>query len=70
MTRNYATMILPLLGALKVVLATLFGIEIPDQHFEAIANGIGALLIVVGIIMAHIKHPKVPDVQPSLPKSS
>lgn len=67
MQRNYTTLIVTLLGALKVVLS-LVGIEIPDEHIDAIANGIGALLIVAGIVMQHVKKPKVADVEPSLPK--
>lgn len=68
MNRNYVSLTIALLGALKLILAAFFGIEIPEAYIDAIANGVGAALTVAGIVMLHVKQPRVPDVEPSLPK--
>lgn len=59
--RNYVSIIVALLGAVKIILAG-FGIDIPDETFDTIANGIAALATVVGIIMSHRK-PAAPTLQ-------
>lgn len=51
---NWTTLIVALLGAIKLILQP-FGIEIEDEHINAIANGIAALLTVVGVILSHRK---------------
>jgi uncharacterized membrane protein len=51
-------MIVALLGAIKVLLASFFGIEIPNDIIEAIANGVGAVVLLIGIVKTHIKKPK------------
>jgi uncharacterized membrane protein len=51
---NWVTLIVSLLGAIKLVLQ-MFGIQIPDQNINEIANGAAALVNIVGIIMSHRK---------------
>lgn len=55
---NWATLIPTLLGAAKLILEP-FGIIIPDQNVNEIANGIAALATVIGIIISHRKQTAV-----------
>lgn len=49
--KTYTALIVSLLGAFKMVLSTLLGIEIPDATIEDLANGLSAILVIVGILM-------------------
>lgn len=53
---NWITLIVALLGALKLILQP-FGIEITDEHINAIANGAAAVVTVGGVIYHHMKKP-------------
>jgi uncharacterized membrane protein len=52
------TMIVALLGAFKILAEQLFGVSIPNETIDTIANGLGAVVVVVGIFMTHTKEPK------------
>ena len=57
---NVITLIIAILGALKLVLNA-FGIDIiTDQNINDIANGIAAIVTVVGVIISHKKQPPIP----------
>ncbi|MNY77120.1 hypothetical protein D3C86_2169250 [compost metagenome] len=57
---NWFTLILSLLGALKLILQP-FGVEIPDDNFNEIANGAAGLAALIGIFLSH-KKVEVPNV--------
>lgn len=57
---NWTTMLIALLGALKLVLQP-FGIEITDAHVNDIVNGVSAAATIFGVIYHHIKQPKQPQ---------
>ncbi|KPV45582.1 hypothetical protein [Alicyclobacillus ferrooxydans] len=53
--RNLATLLIAVLGAVKLILQA-FGIDIiTSQQIDAIANGVAALITVAGVIMTHLK---------------
>lgn len=55
MKTNYYTLALGLLGAAKLILNA-FGVDlISDDNVNAIANGVAALLSVVGVYTNHQK---------------
>jgi hypothetical protein len=55
MNRNYATIIVTLLGSLKLALEG-FGYNIIDNgQINDIANGVSAVLTVAGVVMTHLK---------------
>jgi uncharacterized membrane protein len=51
---NFASLTVAILGALKLILQV-YGLEITDDHINAIANGVAALVAVVGVLMSHRK---------------
>lgn len=54
--RNLATLLIGILGAAKLILQA-FGLDvITNQQVDAIANGVAAIVTVIGVIMTHIKH--------------
>lgn len=57
MQTNWTTLLIALLGALKLILQP-FGIEISDEHINAIVNGAAAVVTVGGVIYHHMKKPK------------
>jgi len=57
---NVVTLIIAILGALKLVLEAAGYDIITDQNINDIANGIAALVTVVGVVINHFQHPK-PD---------
>ena len=53
--RNLATLLIAVLGAVKLILQA-FGVDIiTSQQIDAIANGVAALITVAGVIMTHLK---------------
>lgn len=58
--RNYYTLTLSLLGAVKLVLNS-FGINIITDHMaNDLANAIATIITIVGVIMTHLKNrPKI-----------
>ena len=55
--RNLTTLLIALLGAVKLILQA-FGMDvITSQQVDSIANGIAALITVAGVIMTHLNHP-------------
>lgn len=53
--RNYYTITLALLGAVKLALNS-FNIDIiTDSQVNEIANGVAAVLTIGGVVMTHIK---------------
>ncbi len=64
--RNLTTLLIALLGAVKLILQA-FGVDvITSQQVDSIANGIAALITVAGVIMTHLNHPtKNPLAHPS-----
>ncbi|MCL6452124.1 MAG: hypothetical protein K6T78_00680 [Alicyclobacillus sp.] len=56
--RNYVTLTIAILGAVKLILQA-FGVNIiTDQQIDAIGNGVAALITVIGVIMTHIRQDK------------
>lgn len=54
--RNLATLLIGVLGAVKLILQA-FGIDIiTNAQIDAIANGLAALITVIGVAMTHLKH--------------
>lgn len=51
---NYATLLPGIISAAKLVLQS-FGIDIPDEHINAIVNGAAAVGAIVAIFMSHRK---------------
>jgi uncharacterized membrane protein len=51
---NWYTLIASLVGALKLSLQP-FGIEIPDQQYNELANGAAALITIIGVFLSHRK---------------
>lgn len=57
--RNYYTITLALLGAVKLVLNS-FSVDIlTNTQMNDIANGVAAILTVAGVIMTHLKKKEV-----------
>lgn len=57
--RNIATIIIALLGAVKLALQA-FGIDIiTDQQINEIADGAATLITVAGVLMTHLKPIKI-----------
>ncbi|UJF36617.1 hypothetical protein [Paenibacillus hexagrammi] len=54
MQRNYLTLVLSLIGALKLILS-MVGIEITEGEVDAVTNLVAALFTVGGIVMTHVK---------------
>ncbi|KIL38292.1 hypothetical protein SD70_27125 [Gordoniibacillus kamchatkensis] len=54
------TFIIAVLFSFKLILQPL-GIDIPDQQLNAFANGISALVTIIGIFMDHTPKAKTPD---------
>ncbi|QSO54790.1 hypothetical protein JZ785_14265 [Alicyclobacillus curvatus] len=55
--RNLTTLLIAILGAVKLILQA-FGVDIiTSQQVDDIANGIAALVTVIGVIMTHLKRP-------------
>lgn len=52
--RNIVTIIIALLGSLKLVLSA-FGIDIDDATIATLSNGVAAAATVIGVVMTHIK---------------
>lgn len=67
--RNYLTIVLTLLGSLKLILELLFDIKISDVEYNTIADFIGSVFTVVGIVMSHINKSAAVD-QPSVDQPS
>ena len=58
---NVVTLIIAILGALKLVLNA-FGIDIiTEQNINDIANGIAAIVTIAGVIMSHKKDTVTPE---------
>lgn len=51
---NYVSLIVALLGALKLILEP-YGITIEDEQINQIANGAAALITVIGVVLSHRK---------------
>jgi uncharacterized membrane protein len=64
--RNLTTLLIAILGAVKLILQA-FGVDIiTSQQVDDIANGIAALVTVIGVIMTHLKRPSA-DRAPTRP---
>lgn len=56
--RNYYTITLALLGAIKLALNS-FSIDIiTDTQMNDLANGVSAVITICGVVMTHIKKAK------------
>lgn len=63
--RNIGTLAVAVLGAVKLILQA-YGVQvINDQQIDAIANGLAAVITVVGVLLTHIKRPPGPGFVPS-----
>lgn len=51
---NYLSLIAAVIGALKIILQS-FGIVIPDELANDVANGAAAVMTIIGIFMSHRK---------------
>ena len=57
---NIVTILVAVLGAVKIVLQA-FGLDIiTDDQINAIANGVAAIVTIFGVVMSHRK-PKQPE---------
>lgn len=63
---NWYTLIASLVGALKLSLQP-FGIEIPDQQYNELANGAAALITIIGVFLSHRKPAQEHPQSPTLP---
>ncbi|GIQ62505.1 hypothetical protein PACILC2_10730 [Paenibacillus cisolokensis] len=52
MERINKTILVPLLAAIATFIKQVFGVEIPDEHIDMIANVILFILMVIGIFIA------------------
>jgi hypothetical protein len=69
MKGNVYTLTLAVLGALKLVTES-FGMHLIDNtQVDSIANGISAVVAVVGIFMSHIGHKDSAPVAPDKPQA-
>ena len=59
---KWTSMLPGLISAAKLVLQS-FGIDIPDEHINAIVNGAAAVGAIVAIFMSHRKQEVKPDAQ-------
>lgn len=58
---NYITVLVAVLGAVKIVLQA-FGIDVvTDQMINDIANGVAALVTIFGVVMSHRKPKALQD---------
>jgi uncharacterized membrane protein len=64
---NLATLTPGIIAVLKLALQP-FGIEIPDEHINAIVNGAAALMAVIAVFMSHRK-PKTQPIASKLPQT-
>lgn len=63
--RNIVTLTVAILGAVKLILQA-YGVQvINDQQIDAIANGLAAVITVVGVLLTHTKRPPGPGSVPS-----
>lgn len=65
MQTNWVTLLPGLISATKLVLQS-FGIDIPDEHINAIVNGAAAVGAVVAIFMSHKKGDKNDNQKPTV----
>ena len=54
---NWVTLIVAILGALKLI-GEPFGITIEDEQINAISNGLAALITIIGVVLSHRKPQK------------
>lgn len=58
--RNIATLMVAIVGAGKLILQA-FGVDlITEQQIDALANGIAAVITIVGVVMTHVKRRAAP----------
>lgn len=48
-TKDWFILLLAFSGALKLFLAVVFGIELPQEQFDATSNFIAVIVVIVGI---------------------
>jgi phi LC3 family holin len=51
---NLVTLVPALLGAIKLILEP-FGVHISNEDINAIANGVAAIVTIVGVVVSHQK---------------
>jgi uncharacterized membrane protein len=54
---NYVSLVVALLGALKLILEP-YGITIEDEQINAISNGLAAIVTIIGVVLSHRKPQK------------
>jgi uncharacterized membrane protein len=54
---NFVTLFPGMIAAIKLILQP-FGIDIPDEHINALVNGAASLMVIVGIFYNHFKPKK------------